>query len=303
VTSREAPTWREPVRVLVKGASTAVMTSWMGGPRSDLAYPRVVEAELRGSGQPAQVRVTAAVGQRAKDSLATWERDVVTWSPDVIVLHYGQYEAVHLLVPSWIERCANRVTRRPGRLRDAVHRHAVRKAYLGLVLVQTHVDRLVPERWWARRARRIAADLERLVEHVRTVASPLVLIADQLHPEPAWAVPFPGMASRVDHLNAALRGLVDRIDHPDVRLLTISEVVAGLDGDEPRSPDGGHFAPHVHRAVGQALAGVIREWCGSQPHLAASPSPSAPHLTAVVTQLVTEPVTEQPAAPGKEHVL
>src|SRR5205823_4305743 len=118
----------EPLRVLVKGASTAVMTSWMGGPRTDFAYPRVIEAELLAAGQPAEVRVTAAVGQRTKDSLKSWEREVVAWSPDVVVLHCGQYEAIHLFMPWWLERYVNNVARRPGVVRDAIHQNVVRKA-------------------------------------------------------------------------------------------------------------------------------------------------------------------------------
>jgi hypothetical protein len=270
------------------------MTSWMGGPRTDLAYPRVAEDRLLAAGRPAEVRVTAAVGQRAKDALATWEREVVTWSPDVIVLHYGQYEAVHLFVPAVVERYANRVSCRPGRVRDAVHRHLVRRAYLGLVLVQRQVDAVVPARFWARRARRVAADLGRVVERVRTIGSPLVLIPDQLHPDPAWSDPFPGMAGRVDLLNDALRHLVDRFDDPEVRILPVGEIVAGLEGDAPCAPDGGHFAPHVHRAVGAGLAAVILEWSAHQPHLQRLEDPGEPAAP-------PSPI-EPPAARPKEHV-
>src|SRR5947208_6741144 len=43
------PRMSEPLpltmRVLVQGSSQAVWTSWMGGPRGDLAWPRVIEAE------------------------------------------------------------------------------------------------------------------------------------------------------------------------------------------------------------------------------------------------------------------
>ena len=92
----------------------------MGGPRTDFAYPRVIEAELLAAGQPAEVRVTAAVGQRTKDSLKSWEREVVAWSPDVVVLHCGQYEAIHLFMPWWLERYVNNVARRPGVVRDAI---------------------------------------------------------------------------------------------------------------------------------------------------------------------------------------
>ena len=48
-----------PLRVLVKGASTAHTVSWMGGPRRDFAYARATEAALYAAGTPAEVRSTA----------------------------------------------------------------------------------------------------------------------------------------------------------------------------------------------------------------------------------------------------
>ena len=87
----------DPVRVLVKGCSTSVLTSWMGGPRTDFAYPRVVEAELLAAGLPATVNVTADVGAQTRNARKSWEKEVITWSPDVVVLAILRTH-VHLLV-------------------------------------------------------------------------------------------------------------------------------------------------------------------------------------------------------------
>jgi hypothetical protein len=247
------------VRVLVKGASTAVLTSWMGGPRTDLAYPRVCEAELLRAGQPAQVRVTAAVGAQARHARRSWEHEVITWSPDVVVLHYGQYEAVHLFIPWLLERRSRNLSRPTGAVRDTVHRLVTRKAYMGLARVQQRVDGRVPAGAADWRFRRMGADLEALIRRIRNIASPLVLVADQLHPGPNWARAFPGMARRVDRMNAMFAELVARVGEPDVRLFRISEIVGAMALDDP-SPDGGHFSPEVHREVGRALASVILDW-------------------------------------------
>jgi hypothetical protein len=254
------------MRVLVKGCSTAVLTSWMGGPRTDFAYPRVVEAELLAAGIPAKVRVTADVGAQARNARRSWEGEVITWSPDVVVLHYGQYEAIHLLMPWRVERYVNDVTRRPG-VRDTLHTQVVKKAYIASALVQQRIDQRLHARAGGYRFRRMPADLERLVQRIRNIASPLVLIPDQVRPGPLWARPFPGMAARVDEMNRMLHELVDRINDPDVRMFSVNDVIAAMDVEGDPTPDGGHFSPAVHREVGRALAGTIQQWAAEQPHL------------------------------------
>ena len=227
----------------------------------------MIDAELLSAGYPANVRVTAAVGAQARNARKTWAREVIPWSPDVVVLHYGQYEAIHLFMPWRLERFVNRSTRRPGKVRDAVHRHLVRKAYVSLALAQTQVDRRFPTSMSGYRFRRMASDLERLIDQIRNVASPLVLIPDQVHPGRIWAGAFPGMAARVDRMNSMLHDLVIRVDAPDVRLFSVNDVIAGMDLDDEPTPDGGHFSPPVHREVGRALARVILGWAADQPHL------------------------------------
>lgn len=258
-----------PLRVLVKGASTVVWTSWMGGPRSDLAYPRVIEAELHAAGQPAEVRVTAKGSARTKDAIKTWEEEVVAWSPDVIVLHYGHFETVHLMLPSWMEHYANNRSRRPGAVRELYYGGVVKKAWKALATVQQFADQRVDPTIFAHRPRRVAADLECLITRVRSVASPLVIIPDLLQPGPPYAKWFPGMGPRIEVMNATLDALVARLDHRDIRRFPVAKLVAELDLDGEPTPDGGHYTPTVHRAVGEGLARVILEWAADQPHLSA----------------------------------
>lgn len=263
-----------PLRVLVKGASTVVWTSWMGGPRSDLAYPRVLQAELHAAGQPAEVRVTAIASARTKDALKTWEEEVVPWSPDVIVLHYGHFETIHLMLPSWMERYAHDVGRRPGKVRDTYY-GGVNKVWKSLAVLQQRVDRRVDPTMFAGRPRRVAADLERLIQRVRNVASPLVIIPDLLEPGPPYQNWFPGMGRRIEVMNATLDELVARLDHPDIRRFSVAELVARSRIDGHPTPDGGHYSPAIHQMVGKALAAEILEWASGQPHLSAGPSNGA----------------------------
>lgn len=255
-----------PLRVLVKGASTVVWTSWMGGPRSDLAYPRVIENELLAAGRPAEVRVTALGSARTKDALKEWEREVVPWSPDVIVLHYGHFETIHLLLPAWLESYANKFSRRPGPVRE-VYQTAVKKTWKSLAKAQQFADQRVDQTIMAHRPRRVAADLESLLKRVRNVGSPLVIIPDLLPPGPPYQKWFPGMGARVEVMNATLDDLVARLDNPDIRRFSVTKVVSNLDLEGEPAPDGGHYTPAVHRAVGRELAQVILDWSEDQPHL------------------------------------
>jgi hypothetical protein len=263
----------------------------MGGPRTDFTYPRVIEAELRAAGLPAEVRVSARPGALAKESLETWEDEVVPWSPDVVIVHYGQVESIHRVLPSWAEHYVNALHRRPGKLRDLYYRTLVKKVWLGLANGQKWIDaRVEPTRLW-RRHRVVAAHVERLISRVRNVARPLVLVPDLLQPGPPWANWFPGMGARVDLMNATLDELVDRIADPEVQRFRITDVAAGIDG-EP-TPDGGHFTPELHQAIGAAMANVIFDWASGQPHLAGP---------ATQDDDVVTPITAHLTAVTKEHV-
>jgi lysophospholipase L1-like esterase len=255
----------EPVRVLVQGASASVVTSWMGGPRADLAYPRVVEATLRAAGVPALVRVSALPADRARRALRTWESEGLGWAPDVVVLHYGHADCVHLFLPRWLERHANNPHRRPGRVRDAYRRLLLRPVWKGLANLQMWSDGTLDATRQTRRHRRVAAEVREVIRHSRTACAPLVLVPTIHQPGAPWRRWFPGAGARMRTMNETLTALVRDIGDPDVRIFPLAELVDGLavDGGEP-SPDGGHFTPAVHQAVGQAMAEAILEWMGPQ---------------------------------------
>lgn len=257
----------QPVRVLIKGASTVVWTSWMGGPRTDYGFPRALESELLAAGVPAEVRNTAVPAERIKVALKQWDRDVLPFSPDVVMLNYGQMESIHKLLPHAFERHAHSLHRRTGRSRDLYRRHVIRPVYKVAAQGQAALDRRLPPLGPPFNPTRLANDLGHLVERIRSVQSPLVLIPDIVAPSKTYREWFPGYSDRVDAMNAALRALVARVDHPDVRMFEMREVVAAQVGDGDPSPDGAHFTPEVHFAIGRALAEVVIAWRATQPHL------------------------------------
>lgn len=259
-----------PMRVLVKGASTVLWTSWMGGPRSDFVFARAIEANLLAEGRAAEVRNTGILGSPTKDFIRTYEHDVVQWSPDVVVIYAGHYEVMHLFLPRRYERYSNRPNVRGTATSQWWRRRVVRPAWKANAIVQSKVD-LIPDRFRLRkrRLRRAAADLKAYIEQVRFVQSPLVIVF-QLVPISANRVHwFPGANPRIHHWNALAEQVVAEFDSDEVRFFRTQDLVRGVVGDdiEKATPDGYHFTPELHGLIGAALARDIAEWADTQPHL------------------------------------
>ncbi|PZS20046.1 MAG: hypothetical protein DLM57_02720 [Pseudonocardiales bacterium] len=258
---------RLPIRVLVKGASEVVLTSEIGGPRTDFALGRVLEAGLLSAGQPAEVRVNAVPSDLARMALRSWEREVLGWSPDVVILHYGHYESIHLFLPRWLERHANSKRSRPGRIRTFYRRTVLRAIWIGLAKLQARSDAALDSTMLGWRLRRVAADVERLITHIQTVGSPLVLVMEILPPGRRWQAWMPGLAERTAVMNEHFASMVRGIDKPNVRIFSVSNVLADQLADEEPKPDGGHYSVTVHRLIGEALCREIMNWAATQGHL------------------------------------
>ena len=255
-----------PIRVFTTGASQVVWTSWMGGPRTDLAWPRAIEAELHAAGRPAEVRCDAYPAKSTKAMLQTWDKHVIQWSPDVFIPQVGQFETVHLFLPAWLEAHVHSHHTRPGPVRSR-YRKVTKRGWRELGKLQRAVDRRVDPNIFSRRPQRVAADLHDLIKRVRFVGSPLILVPDFLDPGETYASWFPGMEARSAVMNPVIDEVVASFDSPDVRRFSIRDVVAGMELEGEATPDGGHYTPEVHREIGRGMARVILEWAENQPHL------------------------------------
>jgi hypothetical protein len=258
-----------PIRILVKGASTVVFVADMGGPRTDFNFGRVIEAEILHAGRPADVRVVGVPSDTAKFSLRTWERDVLGWSPDVVVLHHGHYESIHFVLPRWLERHANSTRGRPGgRLRTLYRTKLLRGAWIKLASLQARADQRFDSALFRRRLSRVARDVEKLIGNVQTVGSPLVLVLEVVPPGRRWQSWMPGLDERTALMNRWLTEAVERVGRPDVRFVRTTLALADqLEPGEEPTPDGGHYSPRAHRIVGELLASEILDWARTQPHL------------------------------------
>lgn len=265
---------RLPVRILVKGASTVNWTSWMGGPRTDFTFPRAIEQQLLRDGHPCHVQTITMPSEKTSTILGTWQREILGFSPDVIVLVYGHFETVHLFLPRWLERHANSLKARPRRLSFFYRKAILRPVWMILARLQARLDRIVNPNIRPGRPRRVAADLERYILQVQKVASPLVILFELLPPAEKYRSWFPGMAARIKVMNETIENMVKRVDKPNVRYFRVSELVDQyFDGDlEVATPDGFHYTPELHRRVGVTLAREIEAWTDTQPHFAAPPA-------------------------------
>jgi hypothetical protein len=259
-----------PMRVLVKGASTVNWISWSGGPRTDFIFPRVIEERLLSDGRPCEVQTLTMMSEKTSTILGTWEREILGYSPDVIVLAYGHYETVHLFLPRWLERHANSNKPRPRRLETFYRHHILRPVWMTLAKLQARLDTIVDPTIRRRRPRLVAADLEAYISQVQQVGSPLVFVLQFLPPAERYRSWFPGMTARMEVMNRTLEEMVARIDKPNVRYFHVRELFDKYaDGDlNVATPDGFHYTPTMHRVIGTELAEQIGGWADTQPHLA-----------------------------------
>lgn len=255
-----------PMRILVKGASTVGWLGVMNGPRTDMGFPRAIEAALHRMGRPAEVRALTVASERTKTAARRWEREMVGYSPDVVILVYGHYETIHLFLPRWLERHANSLNVPPRRWSTFYRQHIVHPTWMFLARMQARADNRLDHNIRRSRPELVAADLEKIINHTQELGSPLVYLFELLHPAKRYQSWFPGMADRIDTMNATLEDLVKRIDKPNVRYFKTSEIAEEYaHGDlEVATPDGFHFAPDLHRMIGEAFARDIDEWAATQ---------------------------------------
>lgn len=245
----------------------------MGGPRSDLGFPRVIERELLTAGQATTIRTVTVGGDATANLVREWERDLVGYSPDVIVLMAGHYETIHLLWPNWLERHANSFTWAERRWQIAYRKLLLRPTWRAMVKLQGRIDLRAPARVRRRRIRHAVADIGRTVRQARAIGSPLVVVMQTPSPSQVGVDLFPGMPGRVAMLNEGLADLVAGFGSDEVVLFdtdaVVEEFLAGQDGGTrvDALPDGFHFSPAAHDLVGRRLADRILPWAASQPHL------------------------------------
>lgn len=257
-----------PIRVLVKGASLMHDISEFPQKREDFIFARVIEESLLKSGHGADVWTAAVASEPTRHAFRTWEEQVKAWSPDVIILSYGYYEVIHLFLPRWLERHANSLRARPGRVRTFYRKQLLRKFWVSLAKVQAALDRRVGARFFDRKVRTVETELRAYIDKSRKVGQPLVMLFEFLPTGKRGQDWFPGMSARTVKMNAMLHRLVASYDSPEIILVPIPAIAErATPGIEPNA-DGFHYTGPVHQAIGEEIADEIRAWAKQYPRLA-----------------------------------
>ncbi|HZC73364.1 MAG TPA: SGNH/GDSL hydrolase family protein [Jatrophihabitans sp.] len=258
-----------PIRILVKGASTVGWLGEMGGPRTDFGFPRALEEALLRDGRPVETRTFSLPSERTKTAVRRWEREMIGFSPDVVVLVYGHYETIHLFLPWWLERHVNSRTVPVRRWSTLYRTRLLRPCWMFLARLQARADKKLDPTIRRNRPALVVADLEKIITHTQELGSPLVFLFELIPPATRYRSWFPGMAARIEVMNDAIEGLVKRLDLPNVRYFRIAELVDEHAGGELdiATPDGFHYSPTLHRIIGEQLAREVAAWADTQPHL------------------------------------
>ncbi len=266
----DTPSWEGlqpvPIRVLVKGASSAVWVSPPGGARTRQTFPWWLQAVLTSNGLPAEVRNAAREAQMITEALCDWDDEVQRWSPDVVILNYGQYECMPGILPRALERLGVGWHRHPGAVRDRIRRWIVAPTWRRLASMQRALDKALDPGPYRVKPKRFLRELERFLDQVRIVGSPLVLVMDTWPLSSRWVSWFPGMEARSAELRGCIHTWIAARGDPQVRLFPVSELLVRHDLDRAL-PDGVHYAAFVHREIAEELATIIAEWAQGEPHL------------------------------------
>lgn len=257
-----------PIRVLVKGASLMHDISERPQKREDFIFSRVIEESLLLSGHGANVWTAAVASEPTAHAFKTWEEQVKAWSPDVIVCSYGYYEVIHLFLPRWLERHANSLKTRPGRVREAYRKFLLRKVWMTGAKLQCKLDARVGGRFFGRKVRKVETELRTYIDRSREVGEPLIMLFEFLPPGSRGRGWFPGMTERTGMMNEMLRRLVADYDNPEIMLVPIPAIAERTmpEGVEPNT-DGFHYTGSLHRAIGEEIADEIRAWAKQHPRL------------------------------------
>jgi hypothetical protein len=254
------------LRALIKGASSTVTVAPQGGPRTNQTYGWWLGVLLENAGLPSDVRNVGIAAQKVTQAMCDWEREIKQWSPDVVVLNYGEYECMPALLPRWLERHATGWHHHAGSLRNRYRTKILEPLWRRLASYQGFIDGLLDPGPFRTSPRRTVEELSRLVEMTRAVSGPLILVMDTWPLGTRWRKWFPGMDQRVVEMRKEIVSWLTTNEDPEVRLFRLSEIVGRRPVDEAL-PDGVHFSAALHREIAEELAKEILAWAAGQPHL------------------------------------
>lgn len=248
-----------PLSVVVVGNSLAVLSIPQRTGREDGSYAEVLRDLLTDAGQPVVLHNEARWFDFAVHALRRYQETIRAGVPDVVVLQFGLNESQPWLLPVPVVRhfITNHtaVTRAAQLYRSRV----VPPVWKSVRSYRRWASGKVGTRTWQTTPARFEGTMKALVRAVRYECRPLVLVCDVNTPGGVLTHFLPGMEERHAIVQDVLHRVVEDAADPEVRLVRTSDVVREL-GEREAMPDGMHYSPGGHAAVGRLLAVQIAGW-------------------------------------------
>jgi len=252
------PAQRRPLSVVAFGNSVA---SLMMPPREDRTqgtYLEVVGDLLAAQGVPTVVHQESRWFDFLHRAMRDYETRLRVHAPDVVIVNFGLNECQPWLLPIWVIRGLLTRNQAVTRTAKAYRRWIAPPVWAFVRGYRRRAARVVGTRTWQTTPHRFSGHLRRLLRNLRVEGRPLVLVLDIDPPDSRMEHFLPGMAARHAVFQALLEQVVEEQASNDVRLVRVSEITAAL--GPAAVPDGMHYAPGTHLAVGERLADEVVAW-------------------------------------------
>lgn len=254
------PADRRPLSVVVFGNSIPALQMPARPDRSSGVYAEVLTDELAAAGIPVTTHLEARWFDFLVRGIRDYQSRVRSHLPDVLIVHYGLNEYQPWLAPVWLIR---HLLREDAATRSAraYRTHVAPKVWRKVRGFRRWAAPKVGTRTWQTTPDRFAGHLGHLIKRARWELAPLILVLDIDEPGDRLEHFMPGMKARHRIYQQTLERVVAEADHPDVRLVRVSEITRAL--GPTALPDGMHYTASTHRRIGEALAAEILQWVGS----------------------------------------
>lgn len=252
------PQHRRPLSVVAFGNSVATLQLPGRGDRSQGTYVEVLADVLSGEGVPTVPHLASQWFGFLVKQVRDYERTVRVHAPDVVVVQFGLNEYQPWLLPIPVIRHLMVQNRGVTRTAKTYRRLVAPRLWKAVRGYRRRAAPLVGQRTWQTTPRRFGRTLERFIRNLRLEGKPLVLVLDIDAPDDRLEHFLPGMRARHQVFQQAIAEAVHNTEDPDVRLVRVSELTAGL--GQGALPDGMHYSPATHEVVGRALAEEVLTW-------------------------------------------
>lgn len=252
------PEQRRPLSVVAFGNSVATLQLPGRTDRSEGTYLEVLADVLTGHGVPTVPHLVSRWFSFLVEQVRDYEQTVRVHAPDVLVVQFGLNECQPWLLPIPVVRHLMIQNQAVTRTAKTYRRLVAPRLWAAVRGYRRRASGLVGQRTWQTTPRRFGRTLEQFLRNVRREGRPLVLVLDLDAPDDRLEHFLPGMRGRHVVFQNVLKEAVAHLADPEVRLVRVSELTASL-GDAAL-PDGMHYSPATHEAVGRMLAEEVLTW-------------------------------------------